>query len=240
MSTTQRPQRRQLTLPGQVHTAEGPLDMSGMYVIHHALRRDLDRFVRAVERTPLEDAAVWQALAGRWRQFASMLHHHHTIEDASIWPPLLERVDGTGVAGARETLEAMQAEHGRIDPTLAGCTEAFDTMASGPDAATRDRLVGLVDEARDLIGRHLAHEETDALPLVQQHLPAEAWQASEEHARRSFSLRQLPFLVPWAASGLTPSALAPTLAQLGPQFRVALRLFRRRFERAESLAFRHA
>ena len=31
----------QLTLPGQSHTAEGPHDQTGMYVMHHALRRDL-------------------------------------------------------------------------------------------------------------------------------------------------------------------------------------------------------
>ena len=40
-----RPPPEQLTLPGQSHTAEGPHDQTGMYVMHHAFRRDLDAFV---------------------------------------------------------------------------------------------------------------------------------------------------------------------------------------------------
>ena len=39
--------RPQLTLPGQAHTAEGPHDQTGMYVMHHALRRDFERFAAA-------------------------------------------------------------------------------------------------------------------------------------------------------------------------------------------------
>jgi hypothetical protein len=42
----------QLTLPRQSHTAEGPHDQTGMYVMHHALRRDLEKFVLAVQNTP--------------------------------------------------------------------------------------------------------------------------------------------------------------------------------------------
>ena len=38
---------RQLTLPGQAATADGPLDMTMMYVMHHAFRRDLRALARA-------------------------------------------------------------------------------------------------------------------------------------------------------------------------------------------------
>src|SRR5687768_2233902 len=46
MSTaTHRPATRsQMELPGQKHVAEGPLDLTGMYMAHHAFRRDLARF----------------------------------------------------------------------------------------------------------------------------------------------------------------------------------------------------
>ena len=54
--------RPQLTLPGQAHTAEGPHDQTGMYVMHHALRRDFDRFAAAVEGTPIAEHEVWAAL----------------------------------------------------------------------------------------------------------------------------------------------------------------------------------
>lgn len=89
--------------------------MSGMYVMHHAFRRGLEQFERAVRGTPLDDGEAWRALAGRWQRFGMVLHHHHTVEDTSIWPPLLARCGSAGVGAARATPEAMQAEHETID-----------------------------------------------------------------------------------------------------------------------------
>src|SRR5687767_9542754 len=84
MSTaTHRPTpRHQLNLHGQAHLATGPLDLNGMYMAHHAFRRDLARFALAARQTPVEARDVWRALAVRWEQFAGILHHHHTTEDA--------------------------------------------------------------------------------------------------------------------------------------------------------------
>ena len=76
----------QLTLPGQSHTAEGPHDQTGMYVMHHGFRRDLDRFLAAVEITPVSEAEVWAELRRRWDRMAEVLHHHHTVEDEALWP----------------------------------------------------------------------------------------------------------------------------------------------------------
>ena len=61
-------QRGTTTQPqlGQSHTAEGELDLSAIYVIHHALRRDLRDFDLAVPVTPLADTASWAALRRRW------------------------------------------------------------------------------------------------------------------------------------------------------------------------------
>jgi iron-sulfur cluster repair protein YtfE (RIC family) len=238
MSTTSASARPQVTLPGQVHTAEGPLDMSGMYVMHHAFRHDLDTFVAAVARTPVADAPTWRALAGRWERFGVMLHHHHTIEDATLWPPLLRHVGS--VDGARATLEAMQAEHATIDPALTRCGELFAAMAATPDDATRDRLAAQLTTVRDDLTRHLAHEETEALPLVQAHLPEAEWVASEKAAQKSFGLREVAFLVPWAATGLSREERDRAFATVGPTFRIAYRLTRRRHARREAVVFRHA
>ena len=87
---TERP--RQICLPGQTHVAEGPHDQTGMYVMHHAFRRDLDRFQTAVRTTPVEERDTWHALAARWERFAEVLHHHHTVEDEHIWPVMERRI----------------------------------------------------------------------------------------------------------------------------------------------------
>jgi hypothetical protein len=231
---------RLMTLPGQAHTAEGPLDLNGMYMAHHAFRRDLARFAVAARETPLEATDVWRALAVRWEQFSGILHHHHTTEDDVLWPQLLDVVDAAGDTEGRATLEAMEAEHELIDPLLRSCAAGFDSMARTPDAETRNRLADAAAATRDSLTHHLRHEETEALPLVQALLPAEGWERVEQAAGSGQSPRKLVFLVPWAADGLSPAQLETVLASLGGAFRVLLRLTRRPYERRERMAFRYA
>lgn len=124
---TSTPTRRfpgQLMLAGQAAAPDGPVDLTTMFLMHRGFRRDLEAFARAVEATPLDDPATWSALAQRWRLFAEILHGHHSGEDAGLWPLLLDRVDAAGDADGRATLEAMSAEHGRIDPLLDACSAA--------------------------------------------------------------------------------------------------------------------
>ena len=66
-----------LLLPGQVAAPEGPADMTMMYVLHHAFRRDVRDFTRAAAATATGDSARWALLAERWRHFTYELHQHH-------------------------------------------------------------------------------------------------------------------------------------------------------------------
>ena len=227
---------RLLDLPGQTHVAEGPLDLNGMYMAHHAFRRDLARFAAAARNTPVEDTDVWRALGVRWTQFGSILHHHHTTEDDVLWPQLLDVADADG----RATLEAMEAEHELIDPLLASCAAGFAAMASTPDAATRDRLADVTEQARDVLSDHMRHEETAALPLVQELLSAEGWERVEKAAGEGKGVRDLVFLVPWVADGLDSAQLQTAYRSVGQAFRVLLALTRSSYERRERVAFRYS
>ena len=160
----------QVRLPGQAAAPEGPVDMTLMYVMHHAFRRDLAAFAARVPAVPVDDAATWLALAQRWTGFAAWLHEHHSGEDAGLWPLLLERVDAAGDAAGRATLEAMEAEHAEIDPLLEACARGFARMAAGGTADDRGALAVRTAAARDALCRHLEHEETEAMVLLQRHL----------------------------------------------------------------------
>jgi hemerythrin-like domain-containing protein len=236
MSTATAPTatRELLDLPGQTHVAQGPLDFNGMYMAHHAFRRDLVRFAAAARNTPVEAIDVWRALAVRWEQFGDILHHHHTTEDTTLWPQLLDLADASG----RETLEAMEAEHELIDPLLAACAAGFAAMAQAPDEETRQQLAETTATARDTLSDHMRHEETEALPLVQALLSAEGWDRVEKAAGEGQSLKKLAFLVPWVADGLTPAQLEIAYRTVGQGFRVFLALVRGRYTRREAVAFR--
>lgn len=229
-----------LELPGQTHVAVGPLNLDGMYLAHHAFRRDLASFAAAAARTPVEATDVWRALAVRWEQFSYVLHHHHTTEDDVLWPQLLALVDAEGDADGRATLEAMEAEHELIDPLLEACAAGFAAMAGAPAESTRRQLADTAARACDVLAEHLRHEETGALPIVQRLLPAEGWDRVEEAAGAGAGLARVLFLVPWMADGLTAEQLEAAFTSMGGPLRLIHRLGRRRYAKATALAFRHA
>ena len=110
-----------------------------------------------------------------------MLHHHHAVEDASIWPLLLREVADDA---DRAVLRAMQAEHGQVDPALAGTTDAFAAMTEDPSEERRAALDAQVAAVRELLHEHLAHEEREALPLLQRTLSVRAVRGERRRRRR--------------------------------------------------------
>lgn len=230
----------QLDLPGQTHVAEGPRSLDGMYIMHFGFRRTLDDFVDGVRRTPVTEAKAWRAMAAYWDGFATALHHHHDIEDVAIWPVLLEHADARGSARDRETLEAMEAEHSVIDPSLAACHAGFALMLTHPCEDHRHALDVRVTALREALGNHLRHEETEALPMLQATMAAEEWAASEAYAQSAFERRSIPFFVGWVLHDLPVEARRRMFRMAGPAYRVVALLVCPRFERLHRRAFRHA
>jgi hypothetical protein len=109
-----------------------------------------------------------------------------------------------------------------------------------PDAATRDRLADTAERTRDTLSAHMAHEETAALPMVQELLPAAGWERVEKAAGSGKSAKDLIFLCPWVADGLTGEQLEAAYRSVGQDFRVLLALTRRGHARREAVAFRCA
>ena len=224
----------QLKLPGQEAAPDGPVDMSMMYVMHHAFRRDLRGFAAAAQQTPVADREAWQALQERWSIFAEALHHHHAGEDAGVWPALLDRAE----PAERLVLDAMEAEHARIDPLLASCADGFARVARSEDDDARAALAVRLCAAGRLLADHLAHEETEAIVLIQKYFSDAEWQRlEEEHFKRSMGIGQAFRAVPWAAYGLPREVREPVLRSSGLLFRLIWLGTRRAFERQQRSAF---
>lgn len=240
-STTTRTPITQLLLPGQAAAPGGPIDLTPMWLMHHAFRRDLTAFAAAAQATPLEDRATWQALSERWQRFATVLHHHHTGEDSYIWPVLLDAVDAAGDAAGRETLEAMEAEHAQIDPLLERCARGFAALARRGDEAARTELADCVATTRERLAAHLGHEERDAMALVQRLLTPANWRAMDKQIGSGYPAREIPFTLAWVMHGLPAEALPRAKAFLGtPAYALWAVAFRRGFERGERAAFQYA
>lgn len=194
----------QLRLPGQAAAPDGPIDCGLMYLMHFGFRRDLDAFVAAAG-TPAADRARWRAIRDRWAKFALVLHHHHTVEDQVLWPRLVERARAVGDDDAIGTLDAIEAEHSEIDPMLEGCSGDLDRLADTADEDARAAFAVRIVAFRERLHRHLAHEETDAMALVQRYLTVEDWKATDQAANKTASKEYLRFVLPWGRHQLPPN-----------------------------------
>jgi len=215
--------------------------MTMMYVMHHAFRRDLARFASAVSATPLADREAWQALAARWDRFFTILHHHHTAEDQYIWPYLLERAD----AAEQQVLEALEAEHEQIDPLLTSVAEGFAALAGGRSSSEaedlRAALVVRMAATRDSLARHLEHEETGGIAILQRHATAAEWERIEKEqiAKDKMPVPML-FMVGWCAEEVPARQREQIFGQVGVGFKILWVLTRRSFRRGEQRAFKYA
>ena len=226
----------QIRLAGQTAAPEGPVDMFMMYVMHHAFRRDLTKLTEAAQCTPVTDRIAWMLLQQRWAVFAEALHGHHTGEDAGLWPLLLER----GTEEDRETLEAMEAEHAEFDPLLEACEQGFARLAQHADDDARAALAVRLAATRECLARHLQHEETGAIPIIQRVLTQEDWERlDEEHFKDDLTPGKVIRVVPWAAYGVPAEILDGVFTKAGFGFKLVWLVTRGRFARREARAFRH-
>lgn len=226
----------QLHLAGQTAAPEGPVDMFMMYVMHHAFRRDLTKLTEAAHHTPADDRIAWLLLRQRWEVFTMALHGHHTGEDHGLWPLLLER----GTADDVATLEAMESEHAEFEPLLAACAEGFARLAERADDDARAALAVRLAATRDCLARHLEHEETGAIPIIQRVLTQEDWERlDEEYFKKELTPAQIVRAVPWAAYGLPGEVRDEVFAKAGFGFKLVWYATRARFARREARAFRY-
>lgn len=229
----------QLDLPGQTHVARGPHDMTGMYVMHHAFRRDLAAFASSVRATPLGDHRTWRALTARWARFAATLHHHHTAEDTLYWPVLRTAVEARGTEDDLVEVRAMSEEHADIDPLVTAIGDGFAALVDHPCDQHRNALDIRLAGLHEVLGEHLRHEEGVVLPLVQRVMTPAEFQGVEDAIGKSYPARDIPFIVGWALHGLSDDGRAAMFAMAGAPYRLLHALVRRRFERGEARAFRY-
>jgi hypothetical protein len=227
----------QVRLPGQTAATPGPVDMTMMYLMHHAFRRDLAAFAAAAKVTPVGDRESWRALAERWDLFSEVLHHHHTGEDTGLWPVLMERTDAAG----REVLAAMEAEHAEIDPILEASAAGFHRLAAHADEDARQALAVRLAAAKASLADHLRHEETGAIPILQAVMTQADWDEREETSfKEGITFRQIVRMVPWVAHEVPDAVRRTVFAKPGGRAnQVIWWLTRRGFERRDRVAFRH-
>jgi hypothetical protein len=129
--------------------------MSMNKVIHRAVRRDLGRFVEALENFRDGDAERARQLGRAWDNFDAQLTDHHHGEHEIAWPHL-ER------AGIQRTLlDEMDAEHHVMADALASARTAMAALRDEPTSARATEALEAVRRLQTVTVTHLDHEESE-------------------------------------------------------------------------------
>lgn len=189
-------------------------DMTMMYAIHDALRRDLDHIARVTARPNDDPKHILRSALG-WEMFKSYLELHHTAEDDMLWPPMRQALaaDSSGAA----LLDAMEAEHSAIDPLLASIDAALADRESGPQ-----RLGELTDTLASALRGHLEHEESEGLALIDATISEEQWRAFGAESGKRLG-EDVQRFFPWMLEGATPEMTSAVLGLTPPPVQLAYR-----------------
>jgi len=162
-----------------------------MVVIHRVFRREfhlLPDLISAVAVGNTERAGV---LAEHLTDVVTSLHHHHEGEDDLLWPPLLAKA-----TLQTELVHRMESQHQALSTALETVEKLTPAWAATANEADRDGLAQAVRESSAILDEHMAEEEKEILPLVQEFLTVEEWNKLGERGSKSISdkRKQLLFL----------------------------------------------
>ena len=187
-----------------------PADVGFMRALHAALRRDLSRLREVAGQLDGSAAAPPAVLAG-WDAFRAQLDNHHAAEDDDLWPVLRRELSDPGELAS---VDAMVEEHRHIPPALAAVDAA---LRGGGD------LTDPVGRLSAVVLDHLAHEEREVLPLLEEHLTQAQWRAFLHKERNRRSPRERPEFLTWILDDAGEQEAAAVLTEMPPPARLVYR-----------------
>ncbi len=199
-------------------------------IIHHGLRRDLQR-MEQVAGQPLGEEQRRQ-LAEHTLWMLHHLHHHHVGEDEGVWPMVLaKRPD------LQPLVDQMESEHETLSAASDGLRAAAEALATDRSDAVREAYGDDVRAMQAATLPHLDHEEQEAMPLVLETLDDEDWRYLERHYfRKGVSLPQAGQLFMWLLDDLDQRRARMVRQQVpGPLMWIMERLLGGRYDRAAAL-----
>ena len=189
---------REMPTPPNLLNDDGTASMAtNLMLSHHAFRRDLACFAKALDQVARGERSRLEALREEWTSYHAALHGHHLVEDSQMFPAMREVKPALAT-----TFDRLAADHKQIDPLLVRGDRAFAAL---PEQIAEAQAV--VRELAELLAPHLALEEAEVVPLIRdaREFPAPATDAEVELYAQGFA---------WAQGGIADDVLAQVNAML--------------------------
>ncbi len=148
---------------------EVPLEM--LAACHGRVERQCQTLLRLVPHLAVNglDQPAREAAQNVMRYFDTSAGHHHADEEQDLFPALLRSAPEAELAGLRELIETLRAQHRILENTWGQLRAELEAILQG----TKSRLdADAVGRLVDLYRSHIAREEADLLPLAARFLEA--------------------------------------------------------------------
>ncbi|OBB90233.1 hemerythrin domain-containing protein [Mycolicibacterium peregrinum] len=157
-------------------------DLLRIALAHRAMLADLlrlgDLAAAMRDRDVICTPGRARAISRYVERLCDSIHHHHTTEDAVLWPVIQASV------GDHVDLSELIDDHAALDPRL----EQLRARAAAFRLSMGDRhIAGLMAielaELAALLTEHINDEEMEVFPLITEHVSVADWAAVEKAAR---------------------------------------------------------
>jgi hemerythrin-like domain-containing protein len=148
-------------------------DTSHMPKVHTMSRRELALLPALVRSVPATDEERAEVVADHIMLLSQVLHHHHSGENAVLWPLLLARAP-------REidpVVHLAEGHHRAIDELLTRIEVLLGTWTSGAAAEDGEALARALERLAVTAYEHMGVEERLVLPVAGRHVFASEWEA---------------------------------------------------------------
>jgi hemerythrin-like domain-containing protein len=178
-----------------------------MATIHSAFRREL-RLAPALLRSVEHGHRLRAGIVGTHLDLLDrFLHHHHTIEDAMVWPKLLDRVP----AEIMPIVALMETQHEMVADLLARIAALRTEWRADADWSHADQLATLYAHLHDALIEHLDAEEQHVMPLVEACIARKEWARIGKAAQRGTPLKDGPRMLGMLAYDGDPNVIQQML-----------------------------
>ncbi|WP_326570136.1 hemerythrin domain-containing protein [Actinacidiphila glaucinigra] len=188
--------------------AHGRADIRDMLVVHEAFRRAYDKMPDLVLGVTPGDTKRALVVADHIQMIEEFLHLHHKGEDVLLWPKITARAP----QGLAPALALMEEHHTEIDGLIVESSASLARWRSDANASDRDQLAAVLRTLGKKLTEHLAVEEAEILPIVDQYLTATEWHELGDHAIKSLPKNKLPIIFGMLASLADPAVVTLMLS----------------------------
>ena len=200
--------------------------MSMNKVIHGAVRRDLDRFRRALDAFTDGDRERATALHRAWVNFDAQLTEHHEGEHEIAWPAL------KAIGISEPMIASFDTEHEQMAADLGATREAMSAFGRTATRADAQVAAAAMERLQATTVAHLDHEERETESALTQHEGDPAIKEMGKKFSRRVGLGKAGIFFAWMQDGATEeerSALAASVPR--PVLAVISGIFGRRYRK---------